>query len=64
MQAILRRRGDARLVAAVEGHDLLAGVGTARVGFALVADGVSATGRGGQAADAEGREQRAAREGH
>ena len=37
-------------------------VGTARVGFVLAAEGEAAAGRGGHAADAEGREQRAARQ--
>ena len=64
MQAVLGGRGDARLVAAVEGDDLLARVGTAGVGLVLAAEGVSAPGGGGHAADSDGREQRAAREGH
>ena len=64
MQPILGGRGDARLVATVEGDDLLARVGTAAVGLALAAEGVSAPGGGGHAADPDGREQRAARQGH
>ena len=62
VQPVLGGRGDARLVAPWKATICVGG--GAGVGLVLAAERVSAPGGGGHAADSDGREQRAARQGH